>query len=194
MRLFVAVNFSDEARKKIGSLIRELRELPSDVKWVDDANLHLTIQFLGNVPEDQVPDIVNVLKHSVAGIYHFKLDLGGVGAFPSTQRPRTFWMGVSGDTAVLFRLQRQIQEGLSKIGFKPEKRRFSPHLTLGRVRSAIGFTDVLKKAETLAREKVSTEKIGSIDLMLSELSPKGPNYFILSKIQLPGLKSEVRIQ
>jgi len=186
MRLFVAVNFSDRARKKIGSLLKELRELPSDVKWVDYANLHLTIQFLGNVPEDQVPAIVNALKHSVAGIYPLRLDLGGVGAFPSITRPRVFWLGVSGNTAVLFRLQRQIQEGLSQLGFKPEKHRFSPHLTLARVRSVVGFPDVLKKAEVLAGKKIISENICSIELMLSELSPKGPSYFVLSSIQLPG--------
>lgn len=182
----MAVNFSDEARKIIGYLIRELRKLPSDVKWVDDANLHLTIQFLGNVPEDQVSAIINVLKHSVAGIYPFRLDLGGVGAFPSVERPRVFWMGVSGNTAILSRLQRQVQEGLSQLGFKPEKRRFFPHLTLARVRSVFGFPDVLKKAEILAGKKFGSEKIGSIELMLSQLSPKGPSYFILSRIPLPG--------
>jgi len=188
MRLFVAVNFTDEARKKLGFLIRELRHLPSDLKWVDDANLHLTIQFLGNVPEDQVSALVNVMQHSVNGIYPFRLDLGGVGVFPSAERPRVFWMGISGNTAILFRLQRQVQEGLSKIGFMPEKRRFSPHLTLARVRSVAGFPDVLKRAEMLAgkNEIICSEKICSIELMLSELSPKGPNYYVLSRIQLPG--------
>jgi len=182
------INFSNEVRKKICSFIRELQQLPSDVKWVDDANLHLTVQFLGNVPEDHVPTIVNALNHSVAGINNFRLELGGIGVFQSVERPRVLWMGISGDTVILSRLQRQVQEGLRQLGFKPEKRRFSPHLTLARVRSVYGFPDVLKKAEMLAEKNkiICSEKIGSIELMLSELSPKGPNYYVLSRIQLSG--------
>jgi len=190
MRLFVAINFSDDVRKKIGSIIRELQQLPSDIKWVDDSNLHLTVQFLGNVPEDQIPAIVNVLNHSVTGINNFRLDLGGVGVFQSVERPRVLWMGISGDTAILSRLQRQVQEGLRQLGFKPEKRRFSPHLTLARVRSPFGFPNILGKAEMLVgkNEKFVSANINSIELMLSELSSKGSNYFVLSRISLSGRK------
>ncbi|MCL6582094.1 MAG: RNA 2',3'-cyclic phosphodiesterase [bacterium] len=151
MRLFIAINFPDKVKQVLGSLIKELRELPSDTKWVEEENLHLTVQFLGNVLEGQVPDVVAALKRSAAGVSPFRLDLGGVGVFPSIERPRVFWAGVSGETAVLSRLHRQVRREMEQIGFEPEKRRFSPHLTLARLRSHLGFPAVMERAEDLSR-------------------------------------------
>jgi len=189
MRLFVAINFPEKVKKRIGLLIKELRKLPSDAKWVDDANLHLTLQFLGNVPETQVPSIVEALNRSVTGISPFRLDLGGVGVFQSIERPRVFWMGVSGETNVLSRLHRQVQEGFGRLGFEPERRRFSPHLTLARLRSPLGFSALLERAEKIAGDygKFDSVNVASIELMLSELSSQGPKYFVLSRVSLPGL-------
>lgn len=187
MRLFVAVNFSDATRKKIASLAGELQKLPSDVKWVKEANFHLTVQFLGNVEEERVPGIVNALQKAVIGINSFTLALGGTGVFPSVERPRILWLGISGEVAVLSRLQRQVQEGFRQIGFPPEKRRFSPHLTLARIRSPYGFSELLKQAQILVeKNKFSSVHINSIELMLSDLKPNGPVYSVLSRIPLTG--------
>jgi len=188
MRLFVAINFPEKVKKRIGLLIKELRKFPSDAKWVDDTNLHLTVQFLGNVPEAQIPAVVEALNCSVAGINPFGLELGGVGVFQSIERPRVFWMGVSGETAVLSRLHRQVQEGFSRLGFEPERRRFSPHLTLARLRSPVGFSALLERAEKIVGGygKFDSVNVTSIELMLSELSSQGPKYFVLSRAPLSG--------
>lgn len=183
----MAVSFSDETRRKIDSLIGELRRLPCNMKWVDEINLHLTVQFLGNVPEGQVAVVADILQRAVAGIAPFRLDLGGCGVFPKPERPQVFWLGISGDVAALSCLHGRVQKELNQLGFKTEKRRFSPHLTLARVRSVAGFAELLKKAECLLvgkQEIVASEVIGSIELMLSELSPRGPQYTVLSKARL----------
>ena len=188
LRLFVAVNFPDNIKKNLGSIIRELRRLPSDAKWVEEENLHLTVRFLGNVAEDRVPAIVNALSRSVAGIVPFRLEPDGVGVFPSVKRPRVLWAGLSGETAVLARLHRQVSGELGRLGFKPENRKFLPHFTLARVRSPLRFSDVMEKAEKLVQQhgKFGPAKIASIELMLSELSPKGPKYSVLARIPFTG--------
>ncbi|MDD3653404.1 MAG: RNA 2',3'-cyclic phosphodiesterase [Desulfotomaculaceae bacterium] len=186
MRLFVAINFPDYIKSKLKFFIKELRQLPSDAKWVDVPNLHLTIWFLGNVSETEVNTISTILNGSVTGIGPFKLNLDGVGVFQSVERPRVFWMGVSGGTGQLVRLHRQVQEALRQLGFEPERRRYSPHLTLARIRSPHGFVAIYERAKELVSKQVEfgSVNVTSIELMLSELSPRGPKYSILSSIPL----------
>jgi 2'-5' RNA ligase len=184
MRLFIAVNFPDEVKQTLGDFIRSLSKVPSDLKWVKEDNLHLTIQFLGNVSQEQVPAVSTALQNSLAGIAPFKLTLEGVGAFPSVERPRVFWAGISGETAPLLKLQRQVQREMELLGFEPEKRRFSPHLTLARARSPYGFSEVMDQAlEGTGKGQIfGTARIESIELMLSELQAKGPRYSVLSSV------------
>lgn len=188
MRLFVAINFPDVVKQSLGTFINHLRDLTADAKWVEAGNLHLTVQFLGNVPEDQVPAVVTALNRSVAGVASFRLNVSGVGVFPSVQRPRVLWAGVEGETSALIRLHRQVQRELEQLGFEPENRRFSPHLTLARVRSPLGFPAVMEKAEEIAgkKGKFGSADIVSVDLMLSELSPRGPQYSVLARIPIAG--------
>lgn len=187
MRLFVAVNFPQEIKQALGSFINELRAMPADMKWVGAQNLHLTVQFLGNTGEDLAPRVVEALKRSAVSVSPFYLSLGGVGVFPSKDRPRVIWVGVHDETAVLADLHRKVQRELGQLGFAPDQKRFSPHLTLARLRSPQGFSAVIEKAEKIARGKeFGRAKIASVDLMLSELSPQGPRYSVLAGIQLPG--------
>lgn len=187
MRLFVAVNFPFEIKKAVGSFIQDLRKLSADLKWVEPENLHLTVQFLGNVSEEQVPDVTEALNRAAAGIAPFSLKLSGVGVFPSRERPRVFWAGAAGDTAPLLKLSRQVRRELKELGFDPGENAFSPHLTLARLRSPAGFSDVLDRAEKAAENRVfGTAKIKTVDLMLSELGPGGPKYFTLARAPLAG--------
>jgi 2'-5' RNA ligase len=187
MRLFVAVNFSYEIKKNIGLFIKELRTIHADLKWVEPENLHLTVQFLGNVSEEQVPEVIESLKRSAAGIPPITLKLSGVGVFPSRERPRVFWAGTAGETDSLLQLSRQVQNEFKGLGFDSGKNKFSPHLTLARLRSPAGFSDVIDRAEKIAVNKIfGTAKIATVDLMLSELGPKGPKYFTLARVPLAG--------
>lgn len=187
MRLFVAVNFPFEIKKSIGSFMQDLRKVKADLKWVEPENLHLTVQFLGNVSEEQVADVVEALKRSVAGIAPFTLKLSGVGVFPARERPRVFWVGAAGETDKLLELSRRVQRELKGLGFDPGKNKFSPHLTLARLRSPAGFSDVMDRAEKAAENKVfGAAKISTVDLMLSELGPKGPKYHTLARAPLGG--------
>ncbi len=188
LRLFIALNLPEKLKRTLNTFIEELRKLPSDAKWVESENLHLTVQFLGRVDGDRVPAVTGALGRAAQGISPFRLEFSGVGLFPSEQRPRVIWVGVSGETAVLSRLHRRVQQEMGRVGFKPEKRRFSPHLTLARMRSPAGFPALMTVAEKLARERggFGGAKISSVDLMLSELGSRGPRYSVLARIALPG--------
>ncbi|MDD4238135.1 MAG: RNA 2',3'-cyclic phosphodiesterase [Desulfotomaculaceae bacterium] len=186
LRLFIAVNFPEEIKKTLGAFIRGLSKIPSDLKWMGEENLHLTVQFLGNVSEERLPAVSAALQNAVDGIAPFELVLEGVGAFPSVVRPRVLWAGISGETAPLLMLQRQVQKEMAVLGFEPEKRKFSPHLTLARARSPYGFADVMEQAQWCGGlgKVFGTARIDSIVLMLSELQAKGPHYLALSRVPL----------
>ena len=186
LRLFVAVNFSEESKDQIGALIDELRLLPADAKWVTRKNLHLTLQFLGNTRSERVPSLVAALEAAGRGIGAFDLRFAEFGVFPNANRPRVLWLGLTGDVAVLSKLQGQVQDNLAQIGIEAEKRRFLPHLTLARLRTTEGLQPVLARAKTLMpKDKtIATELIDSFELVSSVLTPKGPIYTEMAKIKL----------
>ena len=185
MRLFVAVNFPFEIKKALGLFIQDLKKVKADLKWVEPENLHLTLHFLGNVRQEQAPAVTEALSRSAAGITPFTLKLSGVGVFPSREKPRVFWAGAAGDTAALLQLSRQVRHEMKELGFDPGKNKFSPHLTLARLRSPAGFSEVMGRAEKAAENKIlGAAKISTVDLMLSELGPGGPKYFTMARAPL----------
>ncbi len=187
MRLFAAINFPPQVKNEIGIFIKELRPISAAIKWVEPENLHLTVQFLGNVSEDQVPAVAQALNAAATGITPFTLKLKGVGVFPSREKPRVFWAAVGGDSTALLLLCRRVQRALQELGFTSGKNKFSPHLTLARFRSPGGFPEVMERAEKMAENKVfGSAKILTVDLMLSELGPGGPKYFTLARAPLGG--------
>jgi 2'-5' RNA ligase len=185
MRLFVAVNLPDSLKKTLADLQRELKGIPADAKWVGARNLHLTVQFLGDVSGEQVPEIVFALQEAARGISPFTLDIARTGVFPGTERARVFWAGVGGELPVFSLLHRRVQGTLAPLGFIPEKRPFSPHLTLARLRSPRGADLLLEKARVLpGAGKFGTFRVESVDLMQSELDRSGAKYSCLAGVNL----------
>jgi len=189
MRLFIAVNLPVEIKRSLGSFIQVLRRFPLDARWVPEENLHLTLQFLGDTPEEQVPAIVQGLNLVAGEVAPFKLVISGVGVFPSVERPRVLWVGVSGETTALADLHRRVQREMGLLGFAAEQRKFSPHLTLARIRSPWDIRSLLQKAEEYAEgvKNFGEIKVVSIELMQSELRPAGAKYYVLASMPLSGL-------
>jgi 2'-5' RNA ligase len=184
--LFVAVNFSDQNKDEIGEIIDELRGLSADAKWVTRKNLHLTLQFLGNTPEAQVPELITALEAAGQGIAPFAIDFAGFGVFPNPNRPRVLWLGLTGQVAVLAKLQSQVQTQLALIGLESEKRRFLPHLTLARIRTNSNLQLTLSRAAVLMPPNlvIASEQIKAFTLVASELTPRGPIYTTIARIIL----------
>lgn len=134
MRAFVAVFPPPEIRS---ALIDAARRLPvaGEVRWVRPANVHLTLKFLGEVPEDDLGRVAEALGPVRDRHEPFEVEPSGFGAFPSTRRGRILWAGIGEGSERLRALAGDVEASLEPLGFEPEARIFTPHLTLGRART-----------------------------------------------------------
>ncbi len=183
MRTFVAIELPRELTSQIDQLQAVLRKTGADVSWVKSQNVHITLKFLGEVKEEKIEDVYQVTELSVKGIRKFQVNLQGLGGFPNLKRPRVIWIGVEKGKEVLAELYPKVEEEFSKIGFPKENRDFTPHLTIGRVKS-------LKNLDRLASEINKTSfqteefEIKEVVVMKSTLLPTGAVYTPLKKVLL----------
>ena len=140
LRTFVAVEISDAARRYAQSLMNELESKLTGVHWTRRDNLHLTLKFLGDIPESAINEVCRAIRTAVAAQQPFEIQCAGLGAFPSDARPRTLWVGIQQGDERLRQLQGEIDGQLTSCGFAPERRRFHGHLTIGRIRQRSGLT------------------------------------------------------
>jgi len=184
MRLFVAVNIPDGPKENILEIQDRLKSALSDVKWVSGDKLHLTLKFLGEVPENEVAGLCPALERSLAGHKAFRVFVSGTGAFPDNSHPRVVWAGITEGSDELVKLAGALDHNLEGLGYKKEKRSFSPHLTLGRVRSSNNISALVKKIIALENEPAGGFEVSSLDLMSSVLDPKGSQYKCLKSISI----------
>lgn len=176
MRLFVAINLPPDLRRGVWEAAAPLRARSYPVKWVDPEGIHLTLKFLGEVAADREPQIVEAVNGAAQGARRFTLPVAGFGAFPGPARPRVLWVGCEALPALEI-LEHRLEQGMERLGFPVEAKAFRPHLTLGRAnrdaRSGAfrGIEEMLESLEFSAEAPVE-----SVDLMESQLSPKGARY------------------
>jgi len=188
LRLFVALEPSDLVRRRLAALQGELRRAAGaaagEVKWVSPAGIHLTLQFLGAVPEERLAAVEEAVAQAAGESRSLELAVTGTGAFPSARRARVLWAGLAGDLAPLAALVAALGRRLAPLGFPPEERPFAAHLTLGRARDARGLSGL---AAALAHAGGGTEarwRAEEVVLFRSHLSPQGPRYEALSRALL----------
>jgi len=190
IRTFIAIELEEALQGAIGEVQQKLRregETMRIVRWVTPENVHLTLKFLGNVDVHRLERIEQVTQEACQGFSPFSLSFGGLGCFPSARRPRVIWIGVGGDTDILAQLHRAIEESLTPLGFPPEARDFSAHLTIGRVRRGAGSGEGRKLGQILSSFEVGTlghSRVESVSLMKSELHPLGAEYTRLAWVEL----------
>ena len=155
VRLFIALDLPPAAKGSLGATAAQLKAvIPSGVRWVDPAGVHLTLKFLGDTDTGLVEPILAAMQPGagVSGAAAFPLQLSGLGVLPNYREPRSLWAGVGGDLDALGRLQRRVDEALARLGFPPERRPFRPHLTLGRVQGSVSTATRREIGETLATQ------------------------------------------
>jgi 2'-5' RNA ligase len=188
VRSFIAISLPDNVRAELTSLEEKLKARRHPfVKWVDPESMHLTLKFLGNVMVDSVPQIVEAMSRVAMSRSHFKLEVAGTGAFPSWQRPQVVWVGVGGELDKLNALQKGLEFALSPLGFPPEARSFSAHLTLGRLRDRVTSDDRRRFAEFAQKVEFKASlafEVSAVRLMKSQLTPAGPIYSELAVAEL----------
>ena len=180
IRAFIAVELPDDVKDTVALIIKRLRPAQYRyVKWVAPSGTHLTIKFLGNTPTDQLPQITGIMKTAAKKVPPIELRLGGLGMFPNEQRPRVLWVALEGNTEPLATMQREIEKALEPLGFAPENRAFTPHLTLGRVRDNASSDDRKEIGGVVKAKKIDYDAafiLKELSLMKSTLTPTGAIY------------------
>jgi 2'-5' RNA ligase len=180
LRAFIAVEISPEIHKAIESKTAPLRAAldSSLVRWVPTGNIHLTLKFLGDVSLTNVKMLSQMLSVEVNQHTSFTLEFEELGAFPNPRRPRVIWIGIQAP-AELEALQRGIEAAAATLGYPPEKRPFSPHLTIGRVKQKIDSAGMQKIRAALEETQVGslgTTRVNAVHLFKSDLKPTGAVY------------------
>ena len=183
MRLFVAVNLPSEIRERLTAVQDRLRRAQADVSWVRAENVHVTLKFLGETKAKRLERIRPALAEVGRTGAPFSIEVSGVGSFGGAV-PRVVWVGVGEGAEPLTRLAGQVEDGLGRVGFPKERRGFTAHLSLGRVRSPRNAEALLAALEEAKAEPFGVAEVAQFDLMQSELHPSGSVYSVLEKFPL----------
>jgi len=187
IRTFVAVELAPSVIARAGDLIDKLRVSSAQVNWAKTQQMHLTLKFLGDVPDTDTPDICRVVSKVARGFEPFEITCRGVGAFPTNDHPRTLWLGIEDGAESLCELQAAIETALKdQLGFPREARRFQPHLTIGRVKheppTAKGeLTELLVKHQHFDAD---LSVIDEVVVFASFLGRSGPTHEALGRAEL----------
>jgi 2'-5' RNA ligase len=186
-RTFLAIDINKPVRASVTNVLEELAELGADVKWVEPANLHLTMLFLGEVDDRELVAICRASTRVAADFKQFPIVLQGVGAFPNPRRPRTLWIGVDEGKDSLKALHKALEDALLDLGcYRREARAFTPHLTLGRVNSARSEESLVAAISENAGRICGETNVSEVLVMGSELKSSGPEYTVIGRAKLMG--------
>ena len=181
-RTFIAIEMPVKVKDLIASHVERLKGLvPRGVKWVNPRTAHLTLAFLGNVPDIRLPTLPQIVDSVAAASPPIHLKTGPLGAFPNPHRPRVLWLGLDGDTQLLSRMQGHLQDALEADGFPRERRAFNPHVTLGRARGKGAIPEAV--LNRLAEDTLALE-VREIVLMSSVLTARGPIHMPIHRAPL----------
>lgn len=183
IRCFISVNLPDDAKAAINSIVTELKKTGADVKWVNAENIHLTLKFLGDTDEQLIPRISDALCKKLSHYKAFYIKIADAGCFPSEKRPRVVWIGIE-DSETLADIQKDVDDVLTDFGFSYEARSFSPHLTIGRVRSPKKVVELMDRFAEFRGKAFGRVEVNAVHIMRSELKPAGAEYSCLCRIPL----------
>jgi 2'-5' RNA ligase len=180
VRCFISVDVEEsELLDAFVGVQEDLKSTGADLKLVLRDNIHITMRFLGDIDER----LVKKLKGFIGGVEFspFHVKLRGVGVFPHLRRPRVVWVGLDEGVKSLFKVYKEVESGLIDLGFRPESRGFSPHITLARVRSGRDKMALLERLKGHANDSFGDFLFECIKLKKSVLTPKGPKYYTLAE-------------
>lgn len=181
IRAFIAVEIDSPHKQKLSKLISELKKSNAYIKWITEAQMHLTLKFLGNIEGNKVQEISNVLKSIADNFNIFGIQLSKIGSFPNMNKPRVIWIGIDKGADELKLLNSRIETELEKLGFEKEKREYKTHLTLGRVKSLKNIPELTNLINGTCFQSQDEIKIDKLILFQSTLTPKGAIYTALAE-------------
>lgn len=180
LRAFIAVEIPSTIQNSIHDSTAGLRKTLGDglIRWVPPHNVHLTLKFLGDVSSASL-DLIKQMLTAEAGQHScFEMQVEGIGSFPNSRRPRVIWVGLHAPAA-LESLQRGIESASARLGYTPEEKSFSPHLTIGRVKQNLSAPEIQRIRAALEETKIGLLGIVHVDavhLFKSDRQPSGSVY------------------
>jgi len=188
VRAFVAIDTSPVTRH-LERIQDALRNGPGGRagRWVRASGIHLTLKFLGSVQVGILPDVYAAVRIACDSTEPLALEVGGLGCFPNSRRPRVVWAGVRDPRGRLAALQRRIETELVNSGQEPDRRPFRAHLTLARVHRSANASDVAALGRSVAESDVGVGvslRADAVYVMQSDLRPSGAVYTVLSRVPL----------
>ncbi len=183
MRIFVAIELSEEKKEHFLLVRKSLEKVNEDVRWIRREAMHITLKFLGEVSKDKVEEIKNNLTKTLQGFGSFKIEIKGVGFSPNSVKPRIIWIGIE-KTEKLKQLHRIVEDICFMSGIEREKRGFVAHLTLGRIRSLKKKDELIQKIKKLDNFSFGKIVVKEVSLMESRLFSHGAKHICLEKTSL----------
>ena len=180
-RGFIAIDI--DSFPKLVEFERDIKNSGANVKLVEPENIHLTLKFLGDTDELLIDRIEEIMKESVKEIEPFTIKFKSAGVFPNERYIKVMWIGIE-NGEIIGKIASKIDKKISDLGFEKEKRKFSVHLTIARVKSAKNKEKLLQIIEKYRDVEFNSIKVESIKLKKSDLTPKGPIYTTLKEIKL----------
>lgn len=175
IRCFIAIELKNqEVLRRLIEVRDKITATGADLKPVEDENIHLTLRFIGEVPRsivDEVCSFINTISYK-----GFQIHVKNIGGFPSLERPRVIWAGVEEGSGELLELYRVVEAGLRRIGIKPEREEFVPHITLARVKGYKGIERLVKTLMELREMDFGYSPVDEVIVKKSVLTPRGPIY------------------
>jgi RNA 2',3'-cyclic 3'-phosphodiesterase len=184
MRLFVAINLPDSWKQTLALPEASIGWLGRGVKWVEPRGMHLTLRFLGEVAENELPALETAIRAAVSDTAPFSMRIHGTGVFPNPRRPRVYWAGVDAPSS-LIEMQKRLESQMQNLGFETEEVPFRPHLTLARIKEPVGKE---RMTEALLNFRLESDPItvSEVLLMQSHLSADGARYEAIRHFPLAG--------
>ena len=184
IRTFIGIELEPEMRADISQEISYLHGHFPKVRWVRPENLHLTLKFVGTIKPNELSDVFTATEDALADCDPFSLQLSGLGAYPDAIYPRTIWAGCAMGRDRLQLLAKNIEDELATLGYPPERRPYSPHLTLGRVKQPSFARGIEEYIEDGKQMDFGACDISEVVVYMSELKKDGAIYSPMHHIKL----------
>ncbi len=176
MRLFLAIPIDRRILDALAGAVARVRESRAPVRWVRPEGMHLTLKFLGNTDPDKVSPLVQAVAAITVNVMPFPIQVAGAGAYPNLRRPRILWAGILENSGTLQRLWLSLEDATEKLGFEREKRSFSPHVTIGRVKGNMNISRLTMAMEEIKDETWGNQEVVEMALYRSHLEKGGAKY------------------
>jgi RNA 2',3'-cyclic 3'-phosphodiesterase len=185
LRTFIAIDVNEAIRDRLVAMQEGLARAGSEVKWVERENLHVTLLFLGEVDIRDTPDICRAVADVCREHAVFPMSIESIGCFPNARRPRVLWAGVGEGSPEVCALHDALEPPLLDLGcYRKEERHYTPHITLGRVKSDRPTDRLALALAKQAAWKGGEVAVQEVHVMSSELTSQGPVYTVLSRAKL----------